>query len=90
MPHKPMLSLVTFAAAMAVAGQAAAFVLSPRGEDGHHPRPPEGYSGQWYTTPGGCSYSRARAPGYRVTWHLIINPHHIGQPPAKASCPPML
>lgn len=53
-----------------------------------NPAPPASYVGQWYTTPGGCSYSRAQAPGYAPTWHLIINPHHIGQPPAKASCPP--
>lgn len=55
-----------------------------------HPKPPANYSGQWYTTPGGCSYSRAQAPGYPVTWHLIINPHHIGQPMAKSSCPRLL
>ena len=52
-----------------------------------HPKPPANYQGQWYTTPGGCSYSRAQAPGYPVTWHLILNPHHIGKPAAKPSCP---
>lgn len=55
-----------------------------------NPRPPANYQGQWYTTPDGCSYSRAQAPGYAPSWHLIINPHHIGQPNAKASCPAML
>ena len=52
--------------------------------------PPESYQGQWYTTPDGCSYSRAKAPGYATMWVLIINPHHIGQPPAKASCATLL
>lgn len=55
-----------------------------------NPPPPANYQGQWYTTPDGCSYSRAQAPGYPPSWHLIINPHHIGQPNAKASCPAML
>lgn len=54
------------------------------------PMPPEGFQGQWFTTPNGCSYSRAKAPGYPTSWHLILNPHHIGQPPAKRSCPAVL
>lgn len=56
----------------------------------HGPRPPASYTGQWYTTPSGCSYSRAQAPGYPPSWHLITNPHHIGQPAAKSHCPTML
>ena len=48
--------------------------------------PPSSYQGQWYTTPDGCSYSRAQAPGYEVMWVLIINPHHIGQPTAGRHC----
>ena len=55
-----------------------------------NPKPPETYVGQWYTTPDGCSYSRAQAPGYPPSWHLILNPHHIGMPGAKKSCPPYL
>lgn len=55
-----------------------------------NPRPPETYTEQWYTTPDQCSYSRAQAPGYRATWHLIQNPHHIGQPNAHTGCPVML
>lgn len=55
-----------------------------------HPRPPAGYQGQWYTTPGKCSYSRAQAPGYAVQWVLILNPHHIGQPAATRKCPARL
>lgn len=53
-------------------------------------RPPETYQGQWYTAPNGCSYSRAQAPGYPPSWHLILNPHHIGQKPAHAGCAAML
>ena len=50
-------------------------------------RPSSSYAGQWYTTPDGCSYSRAQAPGYPVMWILIQNPHHIGQPDARPDCP---
>ncbi|WP_050929617.1 hypothetical protein [Aestuariivita boseongensis] len=53
-------------------------------------RPPETFQGQWYTAPNGCSYSRAQAPGYPPTWHLILNPHHIGGKPAHAGCAAML
>lgn len=45
---------------------------------------------QWITTPDGCSYSRAQAPGYPVQWILILNPHHIGQPNAHMKCKPVL
>ncbi|MCZ4351829.1 hypothetical protein O4H61_04820 [Roseovarius aestuarii] len=48
--------------------------------------PPAEHQGQWYTTPDGCSYSRAKAPGYAVQWVLILNPHHIGQPNAGRHC----
>ncbi|MEB8387762.1 hypothetical protein OO012_11015 [Rhodobacteraceae bacterium KMM 6894] len=48
--------------------------------------PPASHQGQWYTTPDGCSYSRAKAPGYAVQWVLILNPHHIGQPNAGRHC----
>ena len=53
-------------------------------------RPPDSFQGQWYVTPAGCSYSRAQAPGYPPQWYLIVNPHHLGQPPAKRSCPRVL
>lgn len=52
--------------------------------------PPASYQGQWYTTPDGCSYSRAKAPGYATQWVLILNPHHIGQPMAGRHCQPSL
>lgn len=48
--------------------------------------PPPDYIGQWYIS-GGCAYSRAQAPGYRVHWVLILNPHHLGQGPAPKHCP---
>ena len=53
-------------------------------------RPPETFQGQWFTAPNGCSYSRAQAPGYPPSWHLILNPHHIGQKPAHSRCAAML
>ena len=45
---------------------------------------------QWITTPDGCSYSRAKAPGYAEQWILIIYPHHIGKPNAHVNCAPAL
>ena len=61
-----------------------------RGNARPYTRPPASYSGQWYTTPDGCSYSRANPPGGIPTWHLIQNPHHIGQPNAHGNCVPMM
>ncbi len=76
--------------AFAIAGPAQAFELGGAKAQLNHQKPPAAHQGQWYTTPDGCSYSRAQAPGYPTSWHLIINPYHIGQPNAKASCPAML
>lgn len=45
---------------------------------------------QTYTTPDGCSYSRAQAPGYPATWHLILNPERIGLPTPPSRCAAML
>ena len=73
-----------------LAGPAGAFGLNGVAAELGNQRPPDSHQGQWYTTPAGCSYSKAQAPGYAPTWHLIINPHHIGKPPAKASCPATL
>ncbi|MDF1873312.1 hypothetical protein [Vannielia sp.] len=70
---------------MAFSGAADAF-----GRGKNNIRPPASYQGQWYTTAAGCSYSRAQAPGEGAKWYLILNPHHIGQPPAKKSCPARL
>lgn len=82
--------IATLAAAALIAGQAGAFTVTGPRDRPATARAPDGQPGQWYTTPAGCSYSRAKAPGYPATWHLILNPHHIGQPDAKASCAPML
>ncbi len=46
--------------------------------------------GQWQTLSNGCSYSRAQAPGYAPTWHLIVNPQNVGLPTAPRKCKPML
>ncbi|QDC08445.1 hypothetical protein FHY55_03935 [Oceanicola sp. D3] len=79
------ISALAVAAALALSGSASAF-----GKGKSNPRPPAGYQGQWYTTPAGCSYSKAQAPGEPVKWYLILNPHHIGKPNAKKSCPSRL
>ncbi len=42
--------------------------------------PPAGYSGQWWTAPNNCEYSRAGRPGETV-WYLIINTAHRGCAP---------
>ena len=39
--------------------------------------PPPGYTGQWWTAPNKCEYSRAGRPG-EVVWYLIINTAHSG------------
>lgn len=41
---------------------------------------------QTHTTADGCSYTRAQAPGYPATWHLIINPEQVGLPAPTARC----
>ena len=45
---------------------------------------------QTYTTPDGCSYTRAQAPGYPATWHLILNPEQVGLPTPTTRCAAML
>ncbi len=87
---KTLVSAAAIAASFALAGPVQAFVVNSVTTELKNPRPPESYQGQWWTTPMGCSYSRAQAPGYPHTWHLILNPHHIGKPPAPRGCPAML
>ena len=48
------------------------------------------YTNQHWISPQGCSYSRAEAPGYAPTWHLILNGSHVGLTDAKAKCPIMM
>ncbi len=43
-------------------------------------------TGQWQTLSNGCSYSRAQAPGYAPTWHLIVNPQAMGLPARPRGC----
>jgi hypothetical protein len=52
-----------------------------------NPHPGWDYKGQHYVTPAGCSYSRAQAPGYHPTWHLILNGAHVGLTNAHKGCP---
>lgn len=59
---------------------------SATGADRLFNRPPESFQGQWFTTADGCSYSRAKAPGYPPAWYLIMNPHHLGQPAPHRGC----
>lgn len=42
-------------------------------------KPPTNFSGQWWTHPSGCQYSRAGRPG-ETMWFLVINT-------AKKGCP---
>ena len=46
--------------------------------------------GQWQTLSNGCSYSRAQAPGYAPTWHLIVNPQQVGLPTPAHRCKGMV
>ena len=88
-PCKTLLALPALAVALTVAAPAEAlFGVGKR--KAAPPAPPSSYQGQWYTTPDGCSYSRAKAPGYATMWVLILNPHHIGQPPAGPHCATIL
>lgn len=49
--------------------------------------PPASFQGQHWVSPKGCSYSRAQAPGYAPTWHLILNGKHVGLTDAHSGCP---
>lgn len=60
--------------------------VSMQGKDGYAP-PPDTHDGAYFTTHDGCTYRRAQAPGYRPTWHLVLNPHHLGRPKAHRRCP---
>ena len=82
-PTRAILCLPALALALTAAAPADAFI---RAKPNVKPAPPASYQGQWYTTPDGCSYSRAQAPGHAPMWVLIINPHHIGQPNAGRHC----
>ena len=55
-----------------------------------HPHPGANFRGQTYVTPGGCSYTRAQVPGYKPTWHLIVNGASFGMTNSRRGCPAML
>lgn len=86
-PLKALLCIPALAVALTAAAPADALGIGKRKIT---TPPPDSYQGQWYTTPNGCSYSRAQAPGYAVMWVLILNPHHIGQPNAGPHCAVLL
>ncbi len=85
---KSLLAVPAFAMALASATPADALGVAKRSTQQWGP--PSTFQGQWFTTPDGCSYSRAQAPGYEVMWVLILNPHHIGQPAAGRQCQTVL
>ncbi|MBU2961552.1 hypothetical protein KO516_12120 [Citreicella sp. C3M06] len=64
--------------------------LSSQGNQRAQPMPASGPAGQIWISPEGCAYSRAQAPGYAPTWHLILNGHLAGGVAAKRSCPGMI
>lgn len=76
---------------LAAAATAASPVLSTQGKNGDAASmPAPGYTGKTWISPQGCSYSRAQAPGYAPTWHLILNGDMAGLTRAKRRCPGML
>ncbi|EPX85128.1 hypothetical protein [Salipiger mucosus] len=87
--------LLLAAAALSLAAPATAgptVFASERGigASAAHPHPGPDYTGRYYTTPGGCSYSRAQVPGYHPTWHLVLNGGGYGLTDAGRRCPVML
>ncbi len=48
--------------------------------------PPAGYADQHWVSSDGCSYSRAKAPGFAPTWHLMLNAAHVGLTDAHSGC----
>lgn len=50
------------------------------------PAPSAAYQGQHWISPEGCTYSRAKAPGYAPTWHLVHNGSQYGMTDAKRGC----
>ncbi|EAR52822.1 hypothetical protein OG2516_10181 [Oceanicola granulosus HTCC2516] len=91
----PLKSSLAIAATLAIAAFAAPAVAQSTGMmpagTGYEAGPPASYTARSWTNPAnGCSYSRAHAPGYAPTWHLIMNGAHAGLTNARRSCPFML
>ncbi|KAB2542237.1 hypothetical protein AL035_08480 [Salipiger aestuarii] len=85
------LALATTAFFLATAAIASDPVLATQGQNGGaSAQPAPGYAGKTWVSPQGCSYSRAQAPGYAPTWHLILNGDRAGMTRAKRRCPGML
>ena len=73
--------------------QGSIFVAQPTFSTSNYNKPTSynASSGQWRTLQNGCSYSRAQAPGYAPTWHLIVNPQQAGLPGGSTMhCAPMV
>lgn len=79
-------ALAITAIAGPVNAQQIATAVSMKGKSAFAP-PPDSASQAYFTTENGCTYRRAQAPGYAPTWHLVLNPHHIGRPAAHRGCP---
>lgn len=47
-------------------------------------------SGDYMTTPQGCTYRRTQAPGYPPRWILVLNPYHLGLPASPRGCKGMM
>ena len=52
--------------------------------------PPAGHDSDWWISANGCTYSRAQAPGYAPTWHLVVNGAHAGMTDAHFDCAHMI
>ncbi|WP_417719008.1 hypothetical protein [Salipiger sp.] len=52
--------------------------------------PAAGFRDQYFTTSDGCTYSRAQAPGYAPTWHIVVNASRIGGRDRHRGCAGML
>jgi len=53
-------------------------------------RPPDSVTALIYTSPEGCTYTRAQAPGYPPSWHIVLNPQRLGLPRPAGRCPTTL
>lgn len=94
--HISLASLVTIAAlSLSACGGSSSDISDNFGRAsnpnkiGRSDGPPAGYDDQWWVSPDGCSYSRAQAPGYAPTWHLMLNAAHVGLTDAHRGCATM-
>lgn len=85
---KSALALAALAIVLATAAPASD-LIGPRPDPRALPQGP-GHAGQLYVSPDGCTYSRAQAPGYAPTWHLVRNGAVLGLTNAHKGCATML